>query len=124
MPDNADQLLLPAGQANTGSATGPDHTARWLGGDGLGAGVLGVGLGIRLALRPRRTPRPATDTAGLHLRRNSTERGLSHHGQCASIRRSPGIAVDRGWERAAAGCTPRPVEVARRRTNPAVRTHP
>ncbi|MGH3868445.1 MAG: hypothetical protein ACRDQ4_20460 [Pseudonocardiaceae bacterium] len=52
----------PAGQLTTGSATGPDDTARWLGGAGLGTGVLALGLGSGLASRTRRAPVPATDT--------------------------------------------------------------
>jgi periplasmic copper chaperone A len=104
MPENTDQLLLPAvqtysngdvvkwnqpppapgagepehpvpvlklvtagvaaGQVNTGSApaggrSGPDDTARWIGGVGLAVAVLGLGLGIGIGVRGTRTPSTA-----------------------------------------------------------------
>jgi uncharacterized protein YcnI len=57
---SADSDAGPAKPAAAPAAAEPDSTARWLGGAGLVIGILGLGLGIVIAVRGRRTTTPST----------------------------------------------------------------
>lgn len=49
-----DKPAAPAATAATGSTTSQDDTARWLGGAGLVIGILGLVMGIAIAMRSKR----------------------------------------------------------------------
>jgi uncharacterized protein YcnI len=57
---SADSDAGPAKPAAAPAAAEPDSTARWLGGAGLVIGILGLALGIVIAVRGRRTTTPSS----------------------------------------------------------------
>ncbi|MEV6609554.1 YcnI family protein [Kutzneria sp. NPDC051319] len=58
--DTGDNAAKPAAPA-AAAATDSDGTARWLGGIGIVIGVLGLGLGIVIAMQGRRSAAPTTE---------------------------------------------------------------